>query len=92
MDYERRCGHACRLQSSQCYGSEDKIHYKQPNFWIFGQSKPSQFLPRLGFIRVFYGVEVGLADDAGFIFILLRLVLLALWYVFVVRGVKDFAS
>lgn len=57
-------------------------------FWP--KSKPSQFLPWLVFIYVFYSVEVGLVDDAGFIFILLRLVLFALWYVFVVHSLKGF--
>lgn len=38
----------------------------------------------------FYGVEAGLVDDAGFIFILLRLVLFALWYAFVVHSLKGF--
>lgn len=38
----------------------------------------------------FYKVEVGLVDDAGFIFILLRLVLFALWYVVVVHALKGF--
>lgn len=44
-----------------------------------------------GFYRCFfYKVEVGLVDDAGFIFILLRLVLFALWYVVVVHALKRF--
>jgi len=58
------------------------------NFWP--KSKPSQFLPQLVFICVFYGVEVGLVDDARSIFILLRLVLFALWYVLVVHSLKGF--
>lgn len=42
------------------------------------------------YIHFFNGVEVGPVDDAGFIFILLRLVLFALWYVFVVNHLKGF--
>lgn len=44
-----------------------------------------------GFYKCFFfSVEVGLVDDAGFIFILLRLVLNALRYEVVVHSLKGF--
>lgn len=42
------------------------------------------------YLFIFNGVEVGLLDDAQFIFILLRLVLFALWYVFMAHALKGF--
>lgn len=68
-----------------------KFGINSQTFEFLANVQTSPVFTTIGFYRCFfYSVEVGLVDDAGFIFILLRLVLFALRYVVVVHALKGF--